>query len=254
MYILTYRGLSNSARAIGQMLTEKFNTPVKVRFGDERPLGPPIIRWGNPAFEFNGDTPFNSPNHIRTAANKRAFSNTLHAANIPVIRFNTGVPEKWPVVVRKTLSGKGGEGIVVCQNYEEWRPYQAFAWSYWHNFKFELGVHIFNDKIIKIFKKVKQDNLPEDGFPIRNLSRGYRYVRVDPNTYPKLIPFVQEFHKAFPIGFGRADIGWDEDGKLYRHIEFNSAPGVSTNADTLQCYVDNFVEHLAELRRKYAGR
>lgn len=241
-YILTYKGLSNSAKAVAKEISARLGEQIKVSYGENvRYNNAPIIRWGNPSFDFNNDTEFNSPKLLRIASNKLLFANTLKNGTLSVISFNRGKPEKFPVVVRKTLTGKAGEGIVVCEDYNSWIQYQMYYWSYYTPFEFELGVHIFKDSILKVFKKVGNVN---EKYPIRNMNRGYGYERVNADKYPKLIPFIKQLRTVFPIGFGRADIGWDAIKKTYTHIEFNTAPGVSTNADTLESYVNNLVLHL----------
>lgn len=169
-YILTRPSVSTSARALAAKLSEELNTVIKVRFGNERPLKHPVIRWGNSDFQnaWQYDTPYNQPDKISECANKRRFSTAVHNLNIPVIRFNSGVPERFPVVVRKTLTGRGGEGIEVAQNYDEWYANRQYSWSTWHKFPFELGVHVFNGGILKVFKKVWIGQGNEPDFPIRN--------------------------------------------------------------------------------------
>jgi hypothetical protein len=244
LYILTHPSLSNSARALAHGIGEKLGKFIEVKFGDDRPKGPPLIRWGNHSFEFPFDTPYNDPLKIRIAANKKAFAGEMNSLGIPAIQFHQGVPEKFPVVIRQTLFGKGGVGIEVCEDYDSYERFSKFTWSYWHNFTFELGVHIFDGKILKVFKKLRVDDAPEEKFPIRNLARGYRFARVDDANFPKLIPLVQKFSNTFLVKFGRLDIGWDGEGKLYRIIEFNSAPAIAGNVDTLNNYISNFVSSI----------
>lgn len=252
-YILTRPSVSASARALAEKLSEELNTLVRVRFGNEKPGTHPVIRWGNSDFHgaWSFDTPYNDAEKIRTSANKMAFSNAVHALSIPVIRFNRGVPDRFPVVIRKTLTGRGGEGIVIARNYDEWSPNKQFSWSTWHKFPYELGVHIFNGNVLKVFKKVwiGQGNEPE--FPIRNLEKGYKYKRVEDfqEAFPKLMKFTQGFFEQFKIAFGRMDIAWDDEAKTYRIIEFNSAPGIATNEDTLQLYTDSFLKHIFKIAK-----
>jgi hypothetical protein len=242
--ILTHASLSNSARSLAYELQNRTGKQWSVNFGEERISKAPDIRWGNSSFMGIGgvDTIYNNPKLLQIAGNKLSFSNEIKKNNLPVIQFHRGVPERFPVVVRKTLTGSSGNGIVICTNYEQFKEYENYYWSYWYNFPFELGVHVFNGRIMKIFKKMKGDETPEERFPIRNLSRGYRFVRVKEDNFPKLIPTVKELFEKFPISFGRLDIGWDDEGKLYRIIEFNSAPGISSNQDTLNSYVSSFCQ------------
>jgi hypothetical protein len=213
-----------------------FNKHISVNFGDNRPAVPPLVRWGNSSFDFAGDTPFNSADMIRVSGNKKIFSDKMKELEIPAVAFNRGVPDRFPVAIRKTLNGKGGEGIVICRNYDEWKELSQYFWSYWYNFSYELGVHIVDGKVLRVFKKVKDDGTPEEEFPIRNMTRGYKFAIVKEESFQKLVAFNAMFSQKFQIGFGRMDIGWDTEGKTYRVIEWNCAPGIASNVNTLDMY------------------
>lgn len=236
MFILTHRSLSNSARALASFLEDRTGRRIRVDYGDNRLMETPLIRWGNSSFPQAMETPYNDPTKLRVAGNKKTFSDEMERTMIPAILFRRGIPDKFPVVVRQTLTGKGGEGIVVCTEMEEFMPYRQYFWSTWFDFSYELGVHVVDGKIVKVFKKVPRDGMEEPTFPIRNLSKGYHFRRVNTESFAKLPQAIADFYKVFPIGFGRLDIGWDREAKCYRIIEFNSAPGIASNPDTLEQY------------------
>ena len=240
MYILTHRSLIPSARALANQLGSRLGITIPVMFENSERTArhKSFIRWGNSGQVETAETQFNSAEMIFTSSNKLRFSKEMVRLGIPCVEINTGMPTSFPVVIRKVLSGCGGEGIEICHTKEEFiSKHSGRAWSNWYNLSPELGVHIFEGRIMKIFKKMRIDDLPEEKFPIRNLSRGYKFSRVSVENYPKLVPAMADFAKKFPIKFGRVDIGWDSASKTYRIIEMNTAPGIATNTDTLSSYV-----------------
>ena len=244
MFIFTTRTMYPSAKALANSLTDKLGRKVYVTTNPDTVLRGPMIRWGSGELLTNTPTNISSGNSyefIAHSSNKLLFSDIMERLNIPCINICTGIPEWFPVVIRRTLTGYGGAGTSLCRNIDEWAEFGDYYWSYWRDLRPELGVHIFNGKIIRLFKKVSDQFMDPEEFPIRNASRGYHFSLVDVNNYPKLIPFVENFYDKFPIMFGRMDIGWDYDEKLYRVIEFNTAPCLTNNPDTLEAYTNSFV-------------
>jgi len=248
-YILTRKFLKPTAR----LLAKELGLVVRTEIVDDTF---PTIRWGNSEGSSedspsNEETIYNSPELIYFASSKKAFSTMMLEGNITVIEFHKGTPEHYPVVVRTTLSGYGGKGIVVCENWEEFGQYDACWWSYWYNFSYELGVHILGGMVVKVFRKEWSPTdemislgISELKYPIRNSKKGYSFKLLSIEGHPKLYKTVEEFYKVFPIQMGRLDIGWDVNSKCYRVIEFNSAPGLAENDNTLKLYVDFLKEKL----------
>lgn len=250
MYVMTRSFLFPSARALAISLSDKTGVDFRARSEFKIPdlmrngaYG--FIRWGNssPNPEGSRDCGLNQANWISLSGNKGRFSKFLENNGINVIEFHKGEPERYPIAVRKTLTGMGGEGIEICRNSAEFYPYRDMFWSYWYKFSFELGVHILDGNIVKIMKKIKKDG-SEPEFPIRNLKRGYHFSRVREENYPKLQTFVTQLHAKFQVDYARLDIGWDSINKVYRAIEMNSAPGLTENEDTLEAYASYIVKKL----------
>lgn len=244
MFVYTTRTMFPSAKALAVLLSERMGEKVRVTANPDTTLKGLMIRWGVSTPTSRGHKSINSPEYIGIASNKRSFSEEMTNLSIPCVCIESGTPKTFPVVIRRTLTGYGGAGISICHNAQEWNTYGSPYWSAYRRFSIELGVHIFNGDIIKVFKKVRENNLPQEEFPIRNASRGYHFSLVDVNNYPKLPAFVENFNDKFPIMFGRADIGWDVDEKTYRIIEFNTAPCLTNNSDTLDAYTSAFEEIL----------
>lgn len=245
MYIFSSPSGLPSARALASGLRTELGKSIICTSQPTRLKEAPVIRWGNSTnLSFNQSTEYNSQSAIRTASNKVILSNLLSEKEVPCIEIISGTPQHFPVIVRTILQGSGGDGIVLCKTPEEFYQYRQYPWSYWRNLYPELGVHIFNGKILKVFKKIREGGLEREEFPIRNMSRGYHFSRVTVEKYPKLSPIIEKFFSVFPIKFGRLDIGWDIDNKVYRVIEMNSAPGIADNIDTLNLYIKSFKEVL----------
>lgn len=226
-YILTSESLSQSARKLGDALDMGvFTDPQEC---------PPMIRWGTSLGIWANDRSINSANTIKTAGNKLNFLKLLEARGIPCVEMHKGHrPDRYPVVMRKLLNSYGGRGIEIAEGPEQFLD--GVAWSYYYNFSFELGVHCFGGRIIRIFKKVPNEKNKYN--ILHNDNSHFSLRRAD--FYPKLPPIMNEMCNLFGVHFGRYDIGWDSDNKTYRIIELNTAPGISDNDNTFNAYVEEF--------------
>ena len=238
--ILTTGSLYSSALLLKKYLNSKSKHTFEISL--ETNLKPDI-RWGVSGGSFKTDTEFNNPNLIQASGSKPRFSAFLTENGIPCVHFSKGNPTNYPVAVRTILNGHGGEGIVICRNEKEFLKYSGEYWTKWYTFGIELGVHILGGEIAKVFKKIPGNGIEEE-YPIRNTERGYHFSLVSLEKYTKLSMYIEQFYKVFPIQFGRLDVGWDSENKLYRIIECNSAPALSSNVDTLTKYGEFLLEHV----------
>lgn len=242
MYILSNNNstLLSSATLLAERLSSDEH-PIKVStfpVSGEKLL----IRWGISGYPRHEETLYNERGLIYTCGNKARFSAFLSEHDIPHVELFQGkAPERFPVVIRTQLNAGGGKGIKIAENEEEFLPFKDEYWSYFYPFKYEWGVHILRGQVRRIFKKVWKGDEPEVKYPIRNSQNGYSFSLRKLETYPRLIKFCERFSFRFPIMFGRMDIGLTVDGE-FRIIEFNSAPDLTQNANTLQMYVDFFKE------------
>lgn len=254
MYILTRKSVSVTARALASTLRDGLGIGVRVVYDQTRLIRCrterfDFLRWGNsdPISDSVGlrELELNDKSLIRTSSNKLSSSALISGAGMDCITFRRDEPTSYPVVVRKTMSGYGGDGIVVCENEETFSQYRnRYYWSNWIRFKYELGVHIVDGRIAKVFKKVRVKGESEERFPIRNLARGYQYSKVDTarRSFSGLPIFVEGFLKVFPVKLGRIDVGLNADNGRYYVIEFNSAPGIAKNKQTLDMYAEFIAE------------
>ena len=245
MFIVTTRSMFPSAFALAKSIQSKIGKRVYVTTRADTTLRPPAIRWGTSAPLSSRYPTIQLQELVASCTNKHVFSVLMRQLQIPCVELYKTVPEHFPIVVRKTLTGYGGAGIELCHNMKDYNEkFQNYHWSYWYNLDPELGVHIFEGTVLKVFKKVRNPNLPSEEYPIRNAHRGYSFSRVNQENFQKLIPFVKNFYTKFPILFGRMDVGWDRDAKTYRIIEFNTAPGLTQNHDTLDAYASSLANVL----------
>lgn len=246
-YILTNNRVIESAKLIQQTLYE--SAGILLALKTELILDDPFaIRWGNSNYRGYGgpENVFNSADSIRLAGNKLRLSEYLQDKEFPHVEIFEGVPDHFPVVVRKELNRGGGIGIHICKTFDEFEAYwENYPWSYWRNFQSEFGVHMLGGKVVKAFRKVwdKEDEL-ESEFPIKNTSKGYRYSLVDFSKKSKLLKYCSSFYETLPINMCRLDIGWNAEKKIYELIEVNSAPDLTKNANTLDLYVKYIAENL----------
>jgi hypothetical protein len=244
MYILTTQNLISSAKLLAKELNKIYKEET-VGVVTSPPYNYLQVRWGTSMYPVLKDTNYNSPDSIRSVGNKLLFSMGMEKAKIPHVELVRGSkPDRFPVVVRTVLNRGGGIGMEVCENSEQFAPYKEYPWSYWYNFSTEVGVHLLGGIPRRIFKKVRVEGLEQEKFPRRNTNNGYTFSLIKQDKYPKLLQFCEEFYAAFPIQMGRADIGWDSDAKSWRIIEFNSAPDLTQNQNTLEMYAQFLAERI----------
>lgn len=236
-YILTHPTLMDSARIIAKATGLSIRTQVGKGIA-------PVIRWGNATQPFPKDTLLNSPEMILTSSSKSRFSAAMTRANIPCVTLQTGTPDHYPVVVRTVSGGHGGAGIVICETAEEFSNYTQYSWSYWTEFRWEIGVHVLGGRIVKVFTKLWDRVGDAPRYPIRNTELGWSFSRRRPEIYNDvgLPQFIERFYREFPIEMCRLDIGRVKGGLML--IECNSAPSLSANSDTAALYTSFLQERL----------
>ena len=234
--ILSNPKLINSARQLRDYLNDITLTEFTVTTPDKlNPLNNVDISWG-----------------IKKKYDRIGLSTVLLMEGIPSVDYNlgsplNGLPIKYPLVIRTTLNENQGKGITIAENFEQWFPYKDYYWSNWINFEFELGVHVINGEIVRVFKKICQDD--EREFPIRNVGNNYKFSLRNIEKYKTLPDFIDKLHKVLEFEICRYDIGWDKENKRYVCIEANTAPSLSNNFRTLEVYGNYYIDKLNLQRR-----
>jgi len=191
------------------------------------------IRYGNSSPVNCEDTNYNPPDFIHNC-HKLYFSNLLqpHGFDVPI--FHKTMPEEndFPLLIRQTMTGFSAEGIVVCRNMDDFLPNwsNSYHWTKFIHTETEYRVHVFGDKIGRLFKKIFRGNEEVD-LPIRNSYSNYHYsLRTDLGKFDKLAELVHQLSQVLTGKFYGLDIGWRPDTKNYFIFEANSGYGISPNS------------------------
>lgn len=235
-YILSSRACLPSSRLLRDFIQTKYKERIRVTLFPNKIKGNLLFSYG----KCHNSNPLNSSRFVDLCANKLRFSNLLLKNGFYTPEFiSNRVPkdDEYPVLIRKTLTGFGGAGIVVCNNSVEfnnnWRS--SYYWVRYLYTEFELRVHVFDGTIIKIFKKQCSEG-EESSLPIRNVNHGYHFSVRDIAKYAKVQELVS---KLTPIINGvhyGLDLGYDTNRKEYFIFECNTGCGLNT--ETAQLYAD----------------
>lgn len=241
LYILSH--LSKSAKLLAQELEKLAGEEISVKPHIVNANDNLIIRYGNSEM-VQKICEFNNAEHIKLAGNKLRLSEFLKEKDFPHVELEPEkYPNEFPVIIRTELNAGGGIGIKVVEDKETYHLYRDYSWSKWYDFKFELGVHVLGGNIARVFKKVRNEGLEEEKYPIRNSQNGYSFKLRNVEKYRGLPKFVEKLYEIFPIKFARLDIGFSEDHG-WKLIEINSAPDLSQNKNTLDMYTNFLYEEL----------
>jgi len=176
----------------------------------------------------------NSIEFIRNCSSKRLFSLLMQENNIySPIYYRNEKPESFPVLIRKTLNGQHGEGIIYCSSLDEFNENNNN--NYWTPFvslKYELRVHCLNGEIAKVFVKKKHN---ENDVILNSENSHFSLVEVKDN-YKRLFETIEKMNFFLKDSFCALDIGYDEKKKEYFILEGNSAPGL--NESTARLYAE----------------
>jgi glutathione synthase/RimK-type ligase-like ATP-grasp enzyme len=231
MYLLTFKGVYNSARLLASKLGLKVTTSVKKLEGI-----PPIVRYGNSSGVFTEDTMYNHPDAIKLCGNSVKFSQWAKENEIRTplyTKFDPTVDYEFPFLLRKARH-LGGNDIVMIKNVDGLASLDTS--TYYHvpfiETDSEIGVHVVNGVVVRIFRKLPTEN----SHPfIRSNKRGYRFSLVSnlSENYQVAQRLVLDAFEKSGLKFGRADVAYDSKSKLYYIWELNTAPGLNVNTAEL---------------------
>ena len=217
----------------------------------------PIINWGNSERpwwmdNWQNQIVLNHPIKVADSCNKLMSFQKFREHNVACSEWTTdiGTAGDWisdgfDVVVRKTLTGKGGQGIVVIQfdpendNIVDNLPDAPLYTKYFKR-KDEYRVHVFNGKAIDFVQKKR--STPEADNQIRNHGKGWVFAR-EGIILPQCVE--REALKAVAalgLTFGAVDVGHNVKKDLACVFEVNSAPGLV--GTTITKYKDAITEFL----------
>lgn len=207
------------------------------------------LRYGASSPVNCSDTEFNTPEFIRLVSDKLSFANAIKDKfNTPnFIRVREPTDDEFPIVIRRTMCGWGGVGIIMCPDRQTFDD--NWHGSYWTRFvrtTQEFRVHVLGGNIGRLFKKltvrVNGERPLEEEFPIRTLKSGnYRYsLRNDNNAFPDLTDLVSQLDAEIGGKLYALDVGKLPDNQGWFIFEGNSAPGI--NQFTAVTYAKYLIE------------
>jgi len=213
-----------------------------------------VINYGrsvNPEWMQNGIIGLNAPDAVALAVDKIKTLNTLHEMGHEYcLPFTTEkeVALKWleedgSVVVRKTVKGKKGNGLIIATTEDE----VVDAPLYTRHFKktHEFRVHIFLSEVIDYVQKKKMSKakleamgIEQVNMDVRNHMRGWVFARKDIIDSVFIKQIAVDAVDMLDLDFAAVDVlARVEHGKVVGAVvcEVNSAPGMS-DKNTFNAY------------------
>lgn len=245
--IYPYKMGSNSAKELANLLGCKRIFPDRLfRNNYKRP----IINWGNtttPAWmtKWADQVILNKPECVYVAANKLLTFEKFVEAGVKHPEWTTEeiVAAEWleevDIIARLTLTGKGGDGIVLLKTTDFTIP--APLYTKYFKKRYEYRVHVFNGKVIDFVQKKQRQGQPAN-FQVRNAVNGWVFCR-EGVVLPECVA-EQAIKAADALGltFGAVDVGFNEKKQEPCVFEVNTAPGLE--GTTLHSYEKAIKDYL----------
>ena len=231
--ILSYRLGYSCAKILRDSIEEKTGKKLRVTCYPNR-VDKLLIRYGNSSYVDCEDTQYNSAEFINLCSNKLLFASLVLQHNFYAPIFKTTIPleDDYPLIIRKTMTGFSGRGIVVCRSEDEfikeWN--NSYHWTKFINTNKEYRVQVLGGNIERIFRKEFTGDIEED-LPIRNSYRHYHYaLKNKEGKYQKLEELVHNLDPILGGKFYGLDVGWDNERSEYLIFEANSGYGINCNS------------------------
>lgn len=251
--ILPYKMGSESAKLLARGLGYKRIYTQGSRFIQRR--GDVVINWGASSTDNVSIIPsLNKFSTIRTAANKleslKAFTN--FAVRCPMwtrdIRYaNSWIREEGcKVYCRTTLTGKGGDGIIIASTVDE--LVDAPLYTKGVKAGYEYRVHVFNGEVIDYVKKGRkrlEEGEERPSHLIRNYTKGWIFIREDIELPEMVKQEAIKAVKALGLDFGAVDIAQVRDSEDVVVYEVNTAPGLQ--GTTLEKYIEAIQKYIRDI-------
>lgn len=216
-----------------------------------------LIHWGK-TDKPHGIYGLNKNESVINATNKRLTFELLSANNVPTPMFFSTLDAARQylegnigsiIYCRTILSGHSGEGIVLARTIDELVSAQLYTVGVKN--KGEYRVHVFRNlntedislqgelQVIDITQKRRRTELHEQegaiNYDIRNLNGGWVYCRGNIEVTTDLKEVAINAVASLGLDFGAVDIIHDKVDNIYRVLEVNTAPGLSSPT-TLTAY------------------
>lgn len=246
--VYPYKMSSRSAKILAKELaTVRVSPEGKFKNNHHRP----IVNWGNSEspkwLDFSHSLVLNWPLNVGVAANKLRSFYMFKSAEVchPDWTTEKEIAECWKaagetIIARKTLTGCGGAGIVVC---EEGDPLpDAPLYTLYFKKKHEYRVHVFNGEILDFQEKKRKQGEEDVNGKIRNHSNGWVFCR--DNVVPPEVVQSEAIKAVASLGltFGAVDVGYNVHYNKPCIFEVNTAPGIQ--GSTVESYVKAIKDYI----------
>lgn len=204
-----------------------------------------LINWGTTKIEIGLrelKRILNKPEKIYLASNKLKAFTVMSGADVRCVDWteDQAVAQDWAntgstVVVRKTLTGHSGAGIIIVEPGGD-VPEVPLYTKYIFKIK-EFRVHVCDGKVIDTQQKIRDPEQEPKDWKVRSHANGFIFARnliLDNEARNTL---AIEAVKALGLDFGAVDIIQDKVGRYYV-LEVNTAPGLE--GQTIQSYEEAF--------------
>jgi hypothetical protein len=195
-----------------------------------------LFRYGNgfPLLPGVPDTQFNPPSFCELSANKQKFSQFAEDAGIlsPIFYFS-GFPKVFPVLIRDTLKGCGGDGIHTACNEDEFNEHIKVrtdniyynCWTPYFDTKYECRLYVAGEQITHAYYKVPFENQEQDRVRIRS---DYHFSYTNPEgRFRNLREIIHKIQKWTDGKFFSVDAGWIPERGEYIIFEINTGSWIN---------------------------
>lgn len=194
-----------------------------------------VMNWGSSAALSARGRVLNQPSNIGNATNKFQCFDMLQRAGVVIPSYSTTPPAVtgsgiW--LARTTITGSGGEGIVVLRAGVS-VPNAPLYVKYIRKTR-EYRVHVLNGKVVGVQQKRKEAEreLTADEKLIRNRNNGWVFcvndVEIVPNELEQISTAATNAVRALGLDFGAVDLVISRDDNLPYVLEVNTAPGLQS--------------------------
>lgn len=195
---------------------------------------PVLLRYGCGYGSLSPEPEWSSLKFFDVSIDKRKFSDYFKDVITVPVFVNESLPQKYPVLIRKTLTGKASEGIVIVENEKDfarnWSP--DYFWTQYFKYDIEIRVYVvLSEKgySLRIYRKVPTTEIPPNTEFVCGLNGddNTAWILKDPAYYEKAVKVIDKlFPKLWDLGgrFAAFDMIFSTERSEYITLEMNSGP------------------------------
>lgn len=231
----------SAARHLARMLGGQRILPVGSRY---RPRPDDVVvNWGRSDLPATREwRVLNHPGSVAAAIDKLQAWRNFAAHGVPTVEWarERHTAEGWQgsgnvVLFRSTLTGRGGQGIEICQPDEVLPETRGIFVKYFRR-RHEYRVHVFDGQVIDVQQKKRRRGSGECNNYVRSYDNGWVFCREDV-VVPDVVKDASiRAAQALGLTFGGVDVGYNQARNMACVFEVNSAPGIE--GSTLDSYAE----------------